>query len=113
MPRLSHLALRSLIRNARAMVSHAHREPFGLTPIEAMAIGVPALMVNEGGFADTMKGCDSGRLIDRNDAAGWKAAYLDAKDPALREQWAKQGRAYVEANFVQAVQIKAMTNLFI
>lgn len=111
MPRLSQVALRAIVRASRAMVSHAHKEPFGLTPIEAMAIGVPALMVNEGGFADTMAKSGSGRLIERNDAAGWKAAYLDSKDPVLRKQWAKQGRSYVESNFVQDVQIEALERL--
>ncbi len=112
MPRLSHLALRSLIRNARAMVSHAHREPFGLTPIEAMAIGVPALMVDEGGFANTMGRVKSGRLIQRGDLGAWKGAYLDAKDPELRGAWAKAGRSYVESHFSMKVQIEALEQLF-
>jgi glycosyltransferase involved in cell wall biosynthesis len=111
MPRLSQPALRGLIRGARAMVSHAHKEPFGLTPIEAMAIGVPALMVNEGGFAHTLASVESGRLIPRNDMAAWKAAYLDAKDPELRKKWATAGRAYVEENFTTPVQIAALERM--
>ena len=111
MPRLSQIALRALIRNARAMVSHAHKEPFGLTPLEAMAIGVPALMVNEGGFSDTMGHANSGRLIDRKDIAAWKGAYLDAKDPELRKAWAKAGRTHVETYFSMKVQIEALERL--
>lgn len=112
MPRLSQPALRSLIRNARAMVSHAHNEPFGLTPLEAMAIGVPALMVNEGGFADTMSPVNSGRLIQRGDLGAWKGAYLDAKDPELRKAWAEAGRTHVETHFSMKVQIEALEQLF-
>lgn len=113
MPRLSQAALRAIIRGSRAMVSHARREPFGLTPIEAMAIGVPALMVNESGFADTMAASGSGCLIERSDLGAWKAAYLDAKDPQLRQQWAEAGRPYVEARFSMQVQIEALERLLV
>ena len=111
MPRLSQIQLCGLIRGARAMVSHAHHEPFGLTPIEAMAIGVPALMVDEGGFTCTMSPIDSGLLLPRNDLAAWKAAYLDAKDPVLRKAWAKAGRPYVEKHFTLEVQIAALERM--
>jgi len=113
MPRLSQTQLCALIRGARAMVSHAHHEPFGLTPIEAMAIGVPALMVDEGGFACTMASVESGLLLARDDLSSWKAAYLDAKDPILREAWAKAGRPYVEKNFTLEVQIAALERMFL
>jgi glycosyltransferase involved in cell wall biosynthesis len=113
MPRLSQTQLCALIRGARAMVSHAHHEPFGLTPIEAMAIGVPALMVDEGGFACTMGPVDSGRLLARHDLGAWKASYLDAKDPTLRVSWAKAGRPYVEQHFTLEVQIAALERMLI
>ena len=93
------------------MVSHAHEEPFGLTPIEAMAIGVPALMVDEGGFSDTMAKSNSGRLIAREDWGAWKAAYLDAKDDKLRKRWSQAGRPYVEQHFSMDVQIEALERL--
>lgn len=111
MPRLSQIQLCGLIRGARAMVSHAHHEPFGLTPIEAMAIGVPALMVDEGGFACTMSPVDSGLLLPRDDLGAWKAAYLDAKDPVLRKAWAEAGRPYVEKHFTLEVQIAALERM--
>ena len=111
MPRLSQAAMCGIIRNSRAMVSHAYHEPFGLTPIEAMAIGTPALMVDEGGFTCTLSRVDSGRLLARRDTAGWKKAYLDANDPALREAWAKAGRSYVEEYFKVDVQINALEQM--
>ena len=47
-PRLSSADLCSVVRGARAVVSMAHSEPFGLSPIEAQTIGTPALFVDEG-----------------------------------------------------------------
>ena len=46
-PRLSNLQLTGLMRRSVAIVSMAHGEPFGLTPIEAFAVGTPALFVDE------------------------------------------------------------------
>ena len=111
MPRLSQLAMCGVIRGARAVVSHAHHEPFGLTPVEAMAVGTPALMVDEGGFKCTLSRVESGRLLPRGDTAAWNNAYLDAKDPVLREAWAKAGRAYVEEYFPVGVQIEALERI--
>ena len=59
-PRLSSPELVSLMRNSRAIVSMAYGEAFGLTPIEAFAVGTPAIFVNEGGFRDTIKDGVSG-----------------------------------------------------
>ena len=70
-------------------------------------------MVNESGFADTMAASGSGRLIERSDLGAWKAAYLDAKDPELRQQWAEAGRPYVEARFSMQVQIEALERLLV
>ena len=111
MPRLSQAALVGLVRAADAMVSHAYHEPFGLTPIEAMAVGTPALMVDEGGFQCTMSGVESGRLLRRGDREAWLQAYEDIKNPDVRQQWAEVGRPYVETNFTLPVQIAALEQL--
>lgn len=111
MPRLSQAQLRKLVRAAVAMVSHAHGEPFGLTPIEAMAVGTPALFVDEGGFRDTMGGAGSGLLIPRHDKAAWRAAYLQAQDAKMREEWAEKGRQVVEEGFSLKLQADALARL--
>ena len=120
MPRLEQAALRKLVRGAVAMVSHAHGEPFGLTPIEAMAVGVPALFVDEGGFHYTMTGADSGRLLprpplntasDHPDMAAWHQAYAQAQDADIRRDWAVAGRKHVEGGFTLEVQALALERL--
>lgn len=111
MPRLSQAGLVGLVRGAAAMVSHAHHEPFGLTPIEAMAVGTPALMVDEGGFQCTMSGVESGRLIRRDHPEGWQEAYQALNDVELREAWGKVGRPYVESNFTLHVQVAALERM--
>ena len=94
-PRLPSPDLVSLMRGARAIVSMAHKESFGLTPIEAFAVGTPALFVDEGGFRDTIVDGENGRLLDRGDAASWHSALEQASDPSTREIWAASGRARI------------------
>lgn len=94
-PRLESSELCSLIRRAVAVVSMAHSEPFGLTPIEAQALGTPALFVNEGGFRETIIDGFSGRLLPRDDYSAWHAALEEAKDTHNRSLWSENGRASI------------------
>ena len=95
-PRLPSPSLVSLMREARAIVSMAHSESFGLSPIEAFAVGSPALFVDEGGFRDTIVDGVNGRLLPRDDAQTWHAALKEAADDATRARWATSGRARIE-----------------
>tara|TARA_A100001037_G_scaffold298925_1_gene323549 strand:+ start:2661 stop:3884 length:1224 start_codon:yes stop_codon:yes gene_type:complete len=92
MPRLTQDDLVSLVKGARAVVSLAYGEPFGLTPIESQAAGTPALMVDEGGFRYTVEDSVSGRLLPRGDWNKWHQALEQAKDLQIREKWSEAGR---------------------
>ena len=91
-PRLPSPDLVSLMRGARAIVSMAHNESFGLTPIEAFAVGTPPIFVDEGGFRDTIVDGENGRLLDRGDTPSWHSALEQASDPSTRKRWATSGR---------------------
>jgi glycosyltransferase involved in cell wall biosynthesis len=96
MPRLTQDDLVTLIKGARAVVSLAYSEPFGLTPIEAQAAGTPALMVDEGGFRYTVEDAVSGRLLPRGDWKTWHQALEQAEDPDTRKEWTLAGRANIK-----------------
>jgi len=91
-PRLSNLQLTGLMRRSVAIVSMAHGEPFGLTPIEAFAVGTPALFVDEGGFQDTLEDGVNGRLLPRDDPMAWQEALNQALDTDVKKKWAEAGR---------------------
>ncbi len=55
--------LRWLYGHARALVSASH-EDFGLTPLEAAAFGVPAVVLGAGGFLDTVVDGRTGTFFD-------------------------------------------------
>jgi len=80
------------MRGARAIVSMAHKESFGLSPIESFAVGTPPIFVDEGGFRDTIVDGENGRLIGRGDTESWHSALDQASDADTRERWAKKGR---------------------
>ena len=111
MPRLSQAALVGVVRGAHAMVSHAHHEPFGFTPLEAMAVGVPPIMVDEGGFHYTMTGSGAGVLVERGDHDGWLAAYEAAADSETRNEWARAGRKHVASNYPPESQLEAIERI--
>ena len=70
----------------------AHGEPFGLAPIEAFAVGTPALFVDEGGFQDTVENGVNGRLLPREDPIAWQEALNEALDTDVKKKWAEAGR---------------------
>ena len=79
------------MQNSLAVVSMAHKEPFGLTPIEAFSIGTPAIFVDEGGFRDSIVDGVCGRLLDRNDYSKWHEALEQCRDEKTRQDWSKAG----------------------
>jgi len=100
-----------LIANATAVISHAHGEPFGLTPLEAMACGTPALCVNDGGFRDTIVDDVNGRLLPRDDNDAWKEALTQSQLPENRKRWTEAGQKRIQTMFTFEIQAKALLNL--
>jgi glycosyltransferase involved in cell wall biosynthesis len=88
--------MRAVMRNSAAIIGLAHGEAFGLTPIEAMALGVPPVFVNEGGYTETIVDQFNGRLVERGDVEAWHRALEQASDPGTRERWAHNGLARIE-----------------
>ena len=91
-PRLSSQQLSILIKESLAVISMAHKEPFGLTPIEAFSIGTPAIFVDDGGFRDSIIDGVCGRLLPRHDYSKWHQALDECRNKKTREKWAIAGR---------------------
>lgn len=75
--------LPALVQGALALVHPSYDEGFGLTPIEAMAAGVPALTSDRGALPEAIG--DGGVLLDADDPDAWaEAIVVVATDPAHR-----------------------------
>ena len=93
---LSMPVMLAVMRSSAAVIGLAHGEAFGLTPIEAMALGVPPVFVNEGGYTETVVDQLNGRLVERGDIDAWNRALEQAQDSGTRERWARNGIARIE-----------------
>ncbi len=85
---------------ADVFVSTPWYEPYGLTPLEAMACGAPAVVSAVGGMTFTVADGETGFHVRPNDPehlADRLAALL--RDPALRQQFSAAARARVAARF--------------
>lgn len=98
-PQVDDAQLRWLYQNAAALVT-ASKEDFGLTPLEAMGFGTPAVAVAEGGFLETVEHGVSGMLFDAPDADSLRRV-LEKLDPADFDRGALADRAamFSEAAF--------------
>ena len=93
LPRIPQHTIRALMRNARALISNAINEPFGLTPPEAYFVDCPVVVSNQGGFRETVVDGVTGRLLEDDD--DWiEAINLANKN---RKLWSEQGRKHIES----------------
>lgn len=93
-------ALVECYREADAVVFPVEwEEPFGLVPLEAMAVGRPVIATGRGGSGDYLRGEENALLFGAGDANGLAAA-VDrlGRDPALRERLRTAGRRTAQAH---------------
>lgn len=85
---------------ADVAVTTPHYEPFGLTPLEAMACARAVVGSAVGGITYTVRDGENGLLVPPRDphALARALAYL-ADQPSLRERMGAAGRARVEREF--------------
>ncbi|TNC73895.1 glycosyltransferase family 4 protein [Rubellimicrobium roseum] len=75
-------------------------EGFGVTPIEAMACGVPVVATRVGAFEEQVVAGETGLLIPPDDGPAMATAVREALgDPARLARWSEAARAHVVANF--------------
>lgn len=92
---VSEQELVELYNQALAFVYAPVLEPFGLTPLEAMACGTPVVAVKEGGVRESVVDGCTGYLVERV-AKGFGQAVSDLlKDTSVQRQFGTNGRQLV------------------
>ncbi|RYG26931.1 glycosyltransferase family 1 protein [bacterium] len=87
---LSEPCLAAAYRGAHALLHPSLHEGFGLTLLEAMALGCPVVASDRGAIPE-VAGNDA-LLYDPFDAAGMGEALVQLLNPGLRDRLAEQGR---------------------
>jgi D-inositol-3-phosphate glycosyltransferase len=88
-------------------------EPFGITPLEAMACGTPVIGSHVGGIKYSIKDTETGFLVPPNDPdALAKKAYELLSDPALLQKMKRNAIKRVNAMFTWAQVADKMALLY-
>ncbi len=83
--------LTDLYNRAKVFTYASYLEPFGLTPLEGMACGTPAVGVKEGGIRESVLDGVTGFLTDRNEFEFSQAVEKLLKDDDLWTGMAQKG----------------------
>jgi glycosyltransferase involved in cell wall biosynthesis len=95
---LSSPALAQLMAGARAVLMPSLAEGFGLPPVEALALGTPALLSDIGAHRDAAGAY--GHYLATNDVAGWRAAIMAMNDDtATRQDWIRHIAEFKSLNW--------------
>ncbi|WP_027495499.1 glycosyltransferase [Rhodococcus sp. JG-3] len=96
--------IQARIATADIYVLPAINEPFGMTLIEAMSVGVPVVATASGGLAASIRQYKSGLVAEDSVASLGAAVRQLCNDPALRQRCGEGGlRAVEEAYSVEDV----------
>ncbi len=111
-----HLTWEALADHHAAMdlyVAPQRWEGFGLTPLEAMASGVPVVATTVGAFPDLLRDGETGRLVPPDDAGAMAAAMAPLLDDAdRREAMGRAARAHVEARHAIEAEAAALEAVY-
>ncbi len=88
-------------------------EGFGLTPLEAMACGVPVVATRVGAFEELVLQGETGLLVPREDQAALTGAIDDALSDAPRlARWSKKARSHASSRFDITREAAALTAIY-
>lgn len=96
-----HHALPGLLNAADIFVQPSiGEEAFGISVVEAMACGLPALVSDQGGLREIVRDGDCGRLLPPGNVVAWRKAIADlSSNPALLRQLGAAARCRAEDSF--------------
>jgi len=116
LPRIDEIEIVALMRNAHALIATARTEGFGLTPMEAIMVGTPALVVSDCGFTHTITDGWNGRRLPWPDTKEgleqWVEAIEQAGDEANRTAWSKAGRERILNRFTANHQAEGLARAY-
>jgi len=94
------------------LVNCSHAESFGVVVLEASACGIPVVATRVGGVPEVCRHGETGLLVPPNDVDALAEAIIRlARDPELREEMGRAGRAFVLQNHAWQNDVDRMLGL--
>ena len=84
--------LPALLAGARALLHPSHGEGFGLPPLEAMAVGTPAIVADSAALPDAVG--EAALVASADDPDAWAGAIASLDDREVAENRARDGRLH-------------------
>lgn len=101
--------LAELFQQSALFVLPSKYEPFGIAPLEAMANGIPCLLVNRWAFPDMVKPGVNGELVDDHDPIRMAAAMAGLlRDPVRLQAMGSEARMIALANFTWSAVVSRL-----
>jgi D-inositol-3-phosphate glycosyltransferase len=105
--------LRHYYGAANVFVTTPWYEPFGITPVEAMACGTPVIGADVGGIKFTVRDGETGYLVPPRDPDALADRLIRlCRDPGLVEQLGRQGVRRVQEHFTWEKVTEAVAGLY-
>jgi glycosyltransferase involved in cell wall biosynthesis len=92
-------AVRSRMRGSQVFVLPSVDEPFPMSLLEAMSVGLAPVCTTSCGIADELKRCGGAVVADPSVDRFIEAALPVLSDPMLRRELSEKARACAEASF--------------
>lgn len=102
--------LRRIVPALSLLVALPRYEGYGMTPLEAMASGVPVVATDTGHFRAFVGQNDAGRIVEPDDAAETIRALLS--DPAGLDALGRAARSRAEAGFAVEREAEAVSQIY-
>lgn len=94
-----------LMAKAKAFIFPAEFEDFGITPVEAMAVGTPVIALKSGGVKETVIDGETGVLFDRPSVGSLVKAIKEFKKAEIKKKdCIKQAKKFSKEKFVKEIK---------
>lgn len=98
--------------DADIFVLPSYSENFGLAILEAMICGLPVITTNKVNIWREIKAADAGEIIDSDATTLEQALVKMINDPALRKQYAVNGRQLVHRKYDWNIVVKQLIDAY-
>lgn len=101
-----------LLHNTHVLVLPSRSESFGFAAVEAMALGLPVIVSDGVGVADTLRRYRGGTVVPCDDATALAEALAAYRDPAYRREMGRRAHTCALREFSLAAMGEGLADVY-